>query len=68
MEDGKECSLQALVVDAEVDGRAVGGLEHHVVQRDLAHAIGKDRADVIGALVDGDEAHVLQQRHALRQS
>ena len=37
------------------------------MQRDLAHAVGKDRADVIGALVDGDKAHVLKQRHAPRQ-
>ena len=67
VEDRKKCGLQALVVGAEFDGRAVGGLEHHVVQRDLAHAVGKDRADVIGALVDGDKAHVLEQGHALRQ-
>ena len=37
------------------------------MQRNLALAVGEGRVNVIGALVDRDKAHVLEQGHALRQ-
>ena len=67
-EDGAEALLQPLVVAANIDRRAVGRFEHHVVQGDVALAILEARQDVVGALVDGREAHVLEHRHALRQA
>ena len=64
-QDGQEATFEPLVVLPEVDAGAIAGLQHHVVQRHVALAVGEARPDVIGALVDGREAHVLQHRHAL---
>ena len=65
---GEEGVFQPLAVPGDVDRRAVGGLQHHVVQRDVAHPVRETRGDVIGALVDRREAQVLHHRHALRES
>ena len=52
---GDERGLEALVQPLELDRGAAVGLEHHVVQRHLALPVGKARADLVGALVDGRE-------------
>ena len=64
-EHRQEAALEPLVVPLQLDARAIAQLQHHVVQRHVALAVGKPRPDVIGALVDGRETHVLQNRHAL---
>jgi hypothetical protein len=52
-------------VHGEVDRIAADRLQRHVVQRHLAHTIAVAGRNAIGALVDGREAEVLQDRHAL---
>ena len=41
---GEEAALQPLVVALELDGRAVAGLQHHVVQRHVALAVRQSAA------------------------
>ena len=66
-EHGEEAAFEPLVVTFELDGSAVAGLQDHVVQGHVALAVGKARTYVIGALVDGREAQVLQHGHPLGQ-
>ncbi len=57
----EETGLQLLLARVEVDGLARCAFERHVVKPDLGRVM---RLDVVGALVDHAEAHVLQNRHA----
>ncbi len=61
-EGGFEARLQRF----DVEGRAVGALQQHVVQPHLRGS-GIVRLDPVGALVHDLEAHVLQHGHALGQ-
>ena len=56
--------LEPSLAAVEIDHAAVRTLQQHVVQPDVGAAL---RLDLVGALVDDAEAHVLQHRHALRQ-
>ena len=66
--DDEECCLQPLLqprgLIVEIDFAAIGALQEHVVEPGRLRVL---RRELIGALVDDAEAHILQHRHPLRQ-